>query len=290
MEYDGIVGFLNFLTVAEASDALGLSVIQVQLIGSFPSSPPPRAPTVQPTGSSSPSPPSSPSWEDPDGGIVESLTTVAVLLGSAVLAICLSFWIKNFVNPEFQMMQTFDIALAAMDFCSDALFVATAFSVEAVGSPGFPPTEATEGNAATSLAWASLIFLIIAGSISFFGCLWLVHHYWKRRTCTSDDLIDWCTATKHSNLYGILAIVTIADIELIKLYPWRAHTYDGFPEVGAAIIVTSIALLEDLPQFIIQIIFVSTVQASVTAGLSVALTATSICWRVAKRSMQLVWA
>jgi hypothetical protein len=56
---------------------------------------------------------------------------------------------------------------------------------------------------------------------------------------------------EHSNLYGILAVISIADIEIIKLYPWRAHTYDGFPEMKVAIVVTCIALLEDVPQLII---------------------------------------
>jgi hypothetical protein len=64
---------------------------------------------------------------DLDEWIVESLITALVLLVSTVLAAGLSFWIKKFVNTNFQIMQTVDIALAAMDFGSDVLFIITAF-------------------------------------------------------------------------------------------------------------------------------------------------------------------
>jgi hypothetical protein len=103
-----------------------------------------------------------------------------------------------------------------------------------------------------------------------------------------DTTINWRMVQQHSNLYGILTFLSVPDIEIIKLYPWRAHTFDGFPEMRVAIVVTCIALLEDVPQLIIQIIFVSTVQPGVTAGLSIGLTVTSICWRVAKRSLRLM--
>lgn len=52
--------------------------------------------------------------------------------------------------------------------------------------------------------------------------------------------------------------------------------------------MTCIALLEDVPQLIIQIIFLSTVEPGLTAGLSIGLTVMSICWRVAKRSLRLL--
>jgi hypothetical protein len=154
-EYDGIVSILNALTVPEVSDALDLSVSQVQLVGSFPPSPSPNV-----------------SWEETDGWIVESLITAAVLLGSTVLALCLSFWVKKFVNPSFQMMQTVDIALAATDFGTDVLFIVTAFSLNIVeNTSSAAEGESADGNAAASLAWASLIFPFIAGYV----LLWLSH-------------------------------------------------------------------------------------------------------------------
>jgi hypothetical protein len=288
-EYDAIVGILRELTLPEASKFLSLLVSQVQLAGLTTPSPPPRAPQVQPPGSR-PAPPASPSlWGDLDEWMVESLITAAVLLGSSVIAAGLSLWIKKFVNTSFQMMQTVDIGLAAMDFGTDVLFIVTAFTLQKpVENPTNSEEEVPKGNAATSLAWASLIFLFIAGSISFFGCLMVVLYYWRRRTRTRDDIINWRMVKEHSNLYGILAVLSIADIEIIKLYPWRAHTYDGFPEMGVAIVVTCIALLEDVPQLIIQIIFVSTVEPGVTAALFIGLTVSSICWRVAKRSLRLM--
>lgn len=86
------------------------------------------------------------------------MTTAVVLLVSTVLAVALALWIKKFVNRKFQIMQTVDIALAAMDFGSDVLFIVTAFSLNAEEGPNLPAIEASKADAAESLAWASLIF------------------------------------------------------------------------------------------------------------------------------------
>jgi hypothetical protein len=203
-----------------------------------------------------------------------------VIVAGVLISVGLSLWIKKFVNKSFQMMQTVDIALAATDFGSDVLFVVTAFSLAALA-------DSTAADATGSLAWASLIFLLLSGVTSFFSCLMVVHYYWTRRS-SHFDFIDWRLVKEHSNLYGVLSVMAIADVELIKLYPWRTHTYDGFPQMRGAVVVTCISLLEDIPQLIIQIIFVTRVQPSVTAGLSIALTVMSICWRVAKRSLRLM--
>jgi hypothetical protein len=211
----------------------------------------------------------------------EYFYTAAVIVASALLSLGLSLWIKTFVNKRFQMMQTVDIALAASDFGSDVLFVINAFSMAAeLNNPS--------ADAAGSLEWASLIFLLLSGVMSFFACLMVVLYYWTRRRSHLSTFIEWRLVKEHSNLYGVLSVLAIADVELIKLYPWRTHTYDGFPQMRVAVVVTCISLLEDVPQLIVQIIFVSTVEPSVIAAVSIAVTVMSICWRVAKRSLRLM--
>mmetsp|Transcript_9267 Transcript_9267/g.13269 ORF Transcript_9267/g.13269 Transcript_9267/m.13269 type:complete len:252 (+) Transcript_9267:2-757(+) len=206
------------------------------------------------------------------------LSTILVMVGSATVAIALTFWIKKFVNRDFPVMQAVDIGLAAADFGSDIKFIVDAFSATS-------PTD-------VKLAWLSLSFLVVAGVVSFSSSLIVVHYFWKRRAkkVSTEDVLDWFKVKDHSNLFGIIAVLTIADIELIKLYPWKKQFYDGFPEMRVAVIVTGVAMVEDVPQLIIQLISIIANQQKqqFSAIVSMAITITSICWRVAKRSLKLM--
>jgi hypothetical protein len=202
------------------------------------------------------------------------------MVASFLIAVAIAGWIKFCgANPGFQMILSLDMALAAMDFGSDTLFVVAAFSLQG----------GDVARTARPLAWASLIFLVVAGTVAFLCCLKLVHHFWKRRSPNSTD-IDWAKFDSHSNLFGILAVRSSADIELVKLFPWRTQMYDGFPHMWVAMLVMGITMLEDVPQLICQITLVATVEPNAFAWVSTAITLLSIAWRVAKRSFKLMGA
>ena len=83
-------------------------------------------------------------------------------------------------------------------------------------------------------------------------------------------------------------ILSAADPELVKLYPWTEHAYDGFPRKWLAFRVTYLALLEDLPQLVCQLIFMITVEASAVAVASFVVTIIDLLWRVLKRSLRVM--
>lgn len=231
-------------------------------------------------------------------------TTVLVMLLSASLACAAAIYTKKSgIHPAFQWMQTVDIALAAMDFGSDALFIIELFDV------GRDPDK----QAANTLGWIAFIFLIVVSGVSFVFCLLLMFHYSCRGEEPHDespespvpfarfsvrsgnrkkksDIIDWAKVETHAGWYGLLVVFMSADIELLKLLPWKHETklFDGFPQMWMAIAVTCVALLEDVPQLICQLVFVSTIAPSYIAAVAMSLTIASMGWRVAKRSLRLM--
>jgi hypothetical protein len=173
-----------------------------------------------------------------------------------VLAVAATVYTRlSGINPQFPWSQILDIALAAMDFGSGVLFVVEAFEV------GRDP----DMQAARTFGHASFIFLLVASGVSFVSYLLLLRHYSSRPN--SIDNIDWHKIGKHAGWYGVLSLLTSADIELIKLLPWKKETktFDGFPDMQVAILLTCMTLLEDVPQFICQMIFVVTITQTYTA-------------------------
>ena len=82
--------------------------------------------------------------------------------------------------------------------------------------------------------------------------------------------------------------VAMTNSELVKLYPWTEHEYDGFPRKWLAFRVTFLALLEDFPQLVCQLVFMITVDASAVAVASFVVTIIDLLWRVIKRSLRVM--
>jgi hypothetical protein len=295
-----VVREFETLSKEKATAALNVAVLSISV--SSPALLPPSsllpAPPISSPGSRPPPPPSPP----PQGALVafvgakalslleEMSISIAVMAGSFSIVVAIAGWIKfSGANPGFKMILSLDMALAAMDVGSDTLFITTAFNLEGGGDDADGASLDPASGTARPLAWASLIFLVVAGTISFLCCLKLVHYFFRRRSTNAAD-IDWENFDSHSNLFGILAVLSSADIELIKLFPWRTKIYDGFPHMWVAMLVMGITLLEDVPQLICQITFVATVESSSFAWVSIGITLLSIAWRVAKRSFKLMGA
>ena len=75
----------------------------------------------------------------------------------------------------------------------------------------------------------------------------------------------------------------------MKIYPWKVEgIYDGFPLKSLAKRVTCLALLEDVPQVILQMIFMLSVEATAVAITSFVFTVLDLLWRVLKRALRVM--
>jgi hypothetical protein len=101
-------------------------------------------------------------------------------------------------------------------------------------------------------------------------------------------MVDVVKIGQHSGFFSAVIILSATSIELLKLFPWRNTMYDGFPHMRTSVHVTPVALVEDVPQLVIQIIFVSELKWSTIAVVSLALTGLTLLWRVLKRFLRLV--
>ena len=99
--------------------------------------------------------------------------------------------------------------------------------------------------------------------------------------------IDWRRASSNAAFYAVVIILSATDPELVKLYPWRTHAYDGFPRYYLGALIIMLALIEDAPQLICQLIFIISVEASPIAVAAFAVTLFDILWRVLKRFVKL---
>ena len=104
----------------------------------------------------------------------------------------------------------------------------------------------------------------------------------------SKTIIDWEKLKKYHSIYGLLIILSSTNIELVKLYPWKDRKYDGFPRFYLAVTVMGVALLEDVPQLVCQIMLLASDKVSTVAIVSLSLTIASLLWRIAKRFLLLV--
>jgi len=170
-------------------------------------------------------------------------------------------YVKIVVKRDFDMWRAFDILLAAEDFCSDVLFLIEAFDVGAI-----------------TIAIASSVCLAIAVGFTFsvvLGTIWL-----------SRTRLDFVVIKKHPACYTLVIMFAAADIEMLKLLPWEGKcNYDGFPTVLLACMPLAVAFIEDVPQLILNTIYLATYSTTPIAVISLVFTVLSLLWRVAKRFM-----
>jgi hypothetical protein len=212
---------------------------------------------------------------------MDTWITLAVMSGSTALALFLTLWVKLFrINSSFKRVWPMfwalvDIASAATDFGSDVLFIIEAFSIAS--------SESVSGGA-RELAIASLVCLILCCCFALSFTLTLVHQYTQNK---NKDVIDMDKVGQHSGFFSAIVILSATSIDPLKLLPWKSTRYDGFPLMRMPVHVTAVALLEDVPQLVIQIIFVSWVEWSLVALVLLTLTGLSLLWRVVKRFLLL---
>ena len=102
--------------------------------------------------------------------------------------------------------------------------------------------------------------------------------------------IGWCDLSEHSNELwsnGQVAFVlslALTNIELLKVLPWKAESahFDGFPTRKLLGVVIAISLLEDIPQLVLQVLFLREadhLSSSPLAWVSLISSLLSILWR-----------
>lgn len=201
---------------------------------------------------------------------------VLVYIGSALLAAFMAVWAKCTYHPRFNMVHALDMALASADFGGDVLFVIEAFE-----------------KGATTLAVTASILLGSAGIGSLCMCFHIIWYcYTARRENQGNgagDMIDWTNAGNHNGVYAVIIIFSATNAELVKIYPWKGEgIYDGFPSKTLAYRVTCLALLEDVPQLILQLMFMLSVEATPVAVTSFIVTIVDLLWRVLKRTVKVM--
>jgi hypothetical protein len=196
-----------------------------------------------------------------------------VYLGSVLLAVGIATWAKCAGHRTFNMSHTLDMALAAVDFSGDALFIIEAFQ-----------------KGVLVLAVISSTLLGLSSVASLCTCLWIIaYHYKAKRNEQPDgDIINLTATGANASLYSLIMILSGTNPELIKLFPWIGGSYDGFPRRWLAVRVTQLALLEDIPQLACQTVFIATVDASPIAVSSLLITVVDLLWRVIKRILRVM--
>ena len=110
----------------------------------------------------------------------------------------------------------------------------------------------------------------------------------KKNRQHEGNLIDWERAGSNASFYALIIIMSATNPEFVKLYPWSNHEFDGFPHFRLGTRIMMLALIEDVPQLICQLIFIVSVEASPIAVVAFAVTIFDILWRVLKRSVRLM--
>ena len=238
--------------------------------------PPPPPPPATPPAPSPPPPPATPPMSPTLMATVFTASNIRLALvyfGSVLLVVGIATWAKCAGHRTFNMTHTLDMALAAVDFSGDALFIIEAFE-----------------KGALALAVISSFLLGLSSVASLGTCLWMIsYHYKAKRNGQPDgDIINLTATGASASLYSLIMVLSGTNPELIKLFPWSEDTYDGFPRRWLAVRVTQLALLEDIPQLACQTVFIATVDPSPTAIASLAITVADLLWRVIKRTLRVM--
>ena len=233
--------------------------------------PPLPSPSVLP-------PPSAPS-EHPAGTVFGILQPIALIIVLS-MSFCLSaavFTAQRCQRPgrtlKASLIACLSIGLAWADFLFDVLFARKAFEVN------------------SRVAWPSAFFmLLLYAAVSLICVLGVIvaiqcpRGRWDLRQHVDED-----SYVRNRAASACVLVLALSNIELIKVLPWRSNAeadrLDGFPTVWLLGAVIAITLLEDVPQLIIQALFLlegDHLSSSVLAWINLLTSVTSLLWRAFK--------
>ena len=91
--------------------------------------------------------------------------------------------------------------------------------------------------------------------------------------------------------YALVLLVALTNMEVLRVLPWREGTaiFDGLPDRSLMVRVwLTVMLLEDVPQFCLQLMLTLTSDTGPLAPLSLAFTMTAFVWRALRKAIYLV--
>ena len=94
-----------------------------------------------------------------------------------------------------------------------------------------------------------------------------------------------------SAFYAFVLLIAITNIEVLRILPWREGTanFDGLPDKGLMVRVwLTVMVLEDLPQFCLQLMLTLRSDTGLLAPLSLMFTMTAVIWRALRKAIYLV--
>ena len=93
-------------------------------------------------------------------------------------------------------------------------------------------------------------------------------------------------AVQHAKLFAAVLVASGANLDLLRLLPWKATKHDGFPSARVLLLSQASIVLEDVPQAALQIAYLAGPAEAATAAvpaLSLALSLISLLWRSLKK-------
>jgi len=192
------------------------------------------------------------------------------MLLSAIATVPLILYIRRTVelDPRLGCGQMADIVMNSVDVGTDVLFIIEAYE-----------------KGATALAHLSSVCLVGVCTLNLLFTLKMVYHFAFR---DDKDLLDRGKMKDFSCTYALIVLCASFDIELVQLFPWRSKEYDGYPRWQDAKLATILVLAEDLPQLILELVYMTSVEVSTVASISLVTTLIDLAWRGVKRFISVV--
>jgi len=226
--------------------------------------PPPPSPSVPPTSPLSPPqgqpapapnvtrhpiepppPESSAGSELPRAQSGLSVEDLMLVVGTAFVLLILVLLTISMVRAKLLAQpvgQMLPMALGSVDFVTDVSFVMLCYEnrarLEARGLSLIPPLAAVFVALPVSLSVASSFVIM-------------------RKAKQRHRLKQWLLK-EHSGLYAGVGLISIINLEALKLMPWRQENYGGGPSVQFLYATMLVQLTEDLPQLLLQLMYIST--------------------------------
>ena len=204
------------------------------------------------------------------------LVIAAVFAGLFIVAFaflhCQRF--KGKLRPA--LRSAFDIGLAWVDVCFDALFARKAYELQ------------------SSSAWPSASLILALHSLLSFGfVLWVIIAITcpLRATWDLSAQIDRDSVHRNGPFVAIILCMAITNVQLVRVLPWTSDDalWDGFPTRSLLAAVSVIALAEDVPQLVVLGLFLlesNQLSSNLVAWINLTTTIVSILWRTISRALR----
>ena len=195
-------------------------------------------------------------WDNPEG-----LYILVAGVGTTILVMAFAAYAK--IEAELRPKDVLSVVIAAFDAFSDI-----AFTVQQL--------RAMSSDFECVMGYLALAFLVLPTTCS--AC--------QIALVFGSPLLNISMLKARAPFYAFVILVALTNMEAMRVLPWRAGTgdFDGLPERRMLLQVwLTVMLLEDIPQFCIQLIVITSSDGSglrrLIAWLSLGFTFIAFIWR-----------